>query len=461
MKSISLLFFFCSQIFSGILDYFSFSYPFPFSDSGLNSYCNENVEYKKDIEFDIRHRFAFLINESSSSKTYRVLDSDRLRMIIVKIIPRQKNNESLSINEAKLTTKDFPKYPFLNVAETGSTCFYDDNNIYIEEENFITNLELYLKSSINSLSNSIVWRIYTALVVARHVEKLHNLGYIHRNLGLDNILVRNNVEFVLSDFGSVESNSLNDNKESEINYENLNSTEKRQFDKDQIDRKNCNHGIDINSLGLMLFSIITGDTTLYKSQITDFRAYIKAYKESRTNISYGIFSAYFKDLILQMIENDCDKIPSSQQTIVKLESIAKDSLRHVYKEYNESGISHLITDSLAKFNPIEKFIFKFDSILKERRCSYIQSFKCITEEQYIEILKENRIFFMFMPNEGKNLLSLSIDNYINKLEDKFYKKDVNKSKQGAKKSKCGKCSLTHKLKKAFGRYFEGSQKIII
>lgn len=267
--------------------------------------------------------------EGRNSKVYLAHDEYMDAQIVVKEIPNSEDVQKLLREAQILYASSHP-----NVVQIQYAC-KDDKNVYIA-------MPYYKNGSLKSLMSK---RMLTAREIIRYaiqfisgVAHIHSKGLLHLDIKPDNILISNNNEALLSDFGLADYTDENGWYQVTTHY--IKHTTPEIWDK--------NGGwatvqFDIFQIGLTLYRMSVGDQAFNEqfakvsSSKETFLQALKNKKFPERSIILPHIPRTLIDVICQCLEVDVNKRYSNVRTILNdLSQISHDGLDWQYTN-TESG----------------------------------------------------------------------------------------------------------------------------
>jgi len=204
------------------------------------------------------------------------------------------------------TLFDLRNYPFLVKLISEDFCYYGENEIALLLEKYDTDLKKYCQTFDNdNLHEYIVWKLIIIMAVTRATTRLHDLGYIHRDLKTANILIKGDFTVVLNDFGFTK--RINSFKRL-IHMNSIDSYRKigtplfmgKEIEENQIYYKET----DIYSLGVSLFFIFNNIKQNF-TKVDEFKNYFTNYcsEEIDTYDSINYDNFFVPKKINNILEN--------------------------------------------------------------------------------------------------------------------------------------------------------------
>lgn len=303
------------------------------------------------------HKEKEIGQEGKNSKVYLAHDEYMDARIVVKEIPNSDNIQKL-LKEAQILYAS--AHP--NVVQIQYAC-KDDNNVYIA-------MPFYKNGSLKSLMTK---RMLTAREIIRYavqfisgVAHIHSKGLLHLDIKPDNILLSDNDEALLSDFGLAD--YTDENGWYQVTYHYIKHTAPEIWD---------NQGwatvqFDIFQIGLTLYRMCAGDeafNTQFNKVNVSKDTFLNAIKRkefpTRTIVLPHIPEALMK-IVCKCMEVDVEKRYNSVREILNdLSKIAFQGLDwqytptksgHQWDFSDEEGISYIVstTDKSYKHYTVTK-----------------------------------------------------------------------------------------------------------
>ena len=321
----------------------------------------EQINNRFFSEKNYKFKFRNFISKGRYGKVVRVniINKNTNRFYKEEYVLKITENSDADKNEL-LVLKNFKRNGIVNFYE--SYTIPKNNNT--DKKLLIFALEYCKFGNLNDFKKSLKRNVfdetlvcYIAGKIVNTLESLHLCKYVHLDLKPDNILVDENLEFLLSDFSTCYKYSKEDFKNYPcIGTENYMAPE--MFKRSKINNEEDFFKPDIYSLGGVLYKLSTGFFHyLKKSDISNLRVPVNI--EDRIingdvnldNLKY--LSDVFKDFLLKCLEKDVTKRP----TIFDLKK--HPFISNLYKILTDEvenfgglkvGFSHLFTGHLKSYN---------------------------------------------------------------------------------------------------------------
>ena len=180
----------------------------------------------------------------SYGKIYKAQRKSDNKVVAIKKIHYQSRSryEKESIfNEVKISKSIDSPY-ILKLIDV----FTDENDIFLVYPYYPNkDLKTYLQTTV--LKEEQIWKIFTQLVTGIYI--LHQYSIIHRDLKIQNILVKNNGDVLLADFGicKILENKITTNTQIGTPY---------YLSPEMVNGANYNKKTDVWSLGVILYELI-------------------------------------------------------------------------------------------------------------------------------------------------------------------------------------------------------------
>lgn len=246
---------------------------------------------KAELTFDIKSEIG---QDGKNSKTYVVIDHQLNAEIVSKQILKSKLNSPAEFfaESQSLYSSSHP-----NVAQIHYAC-YDDDHIYIA-------MPFYKNGSVKKMitgSHLTVRQIITlGSQILSGLHNIHSKGLIHFDIKPDNILLSDQNEALISDFGQAKQMNFSGKAEQDRLYGKTIPPEG--IDKDVFDRR-----FDIYQFGLTLYRMCNGEEHFYKQ----FEKYGPSDKFDRASFKYDVKNGKFPDR-----KAFAPHIPSTLRNVIK------------------------------------------------------------------------------------------------------------------------------------------------
>ena len=332
----------------------------------------------EDICENINKKYEIIEKKGSgaTSVVFLVKDSTTKKLYAAKVLKKQSicfNDEIEILNALKNTENEENQY-ILNLENNGTGDVVRKGNVFKEKQYIILeyaskgSLFNYIRQYEQGLKKEYAKVIFTKIL--RGVLCCHNKGICHRDLKLENILLDENFNPKIADFGFATYNTgkLIDPKGTPGYAAPELYKEKKLYD---------GYKADIFSLGVILFNLYTGNRPFIEpSKKDDFYQYImdEDYKNYWKNITPGLKGIKdlkdfenFKDLYNKMISYN----PKKRPTIIEI--LKSEWLKEI-RVLNEDQLQKLEEEIIEEFLRIEP---KVNNVLKLRAELYpIDSLDC-------------------------------------------------------------------------------------
>lgn len=292
------------------------------------NYEHINLDHFKDLK---------KIGEGNFSDIYSALNLFDKKTYAIKIINKAKLarvRKEADILMERYCLKKLNDNPY--VIDIYST-FQDDLNLFLHLE-FVKGGELWDIVKIFGLESvSLVKYFFAQIFLA--VESIHNLGIVHRDLKLENILIDEDKNVKLVDFGTAKDmlnpemkGSGNSAKGKKV-FENFVGTPNFMAP-ECIRNKNSDYRSDVWSLGCILFQLVNGFPPYMGG--SDYLIFQKSINEDPI-FPEEIFPEILRDLILWMLK----KVPEERPTLEMIkthkffENVDFSKIRNNYKLFEE------------------------------------------------------------------------------------------------------------------------------
>lgn len=335
----------------------------------------KNQKTVKKLEYPICYIEKKLIGSGSSGTIIKAFDKrNNLTFAVKKIFLGNLNEEEIKIveNEAKIISEIDHKNIVKSYGSKKKTEILEIYFEYIENQSLKDLLKKHKRISEKKTSKYIK-QILQAL------DYLHSKELIHRDIKSENILLNNNNEIKLSDFGSVTNSER----------ENLSVVGTAGFIAPEVlDGKN-GHGrsADIWSLGCTVFELLTGNSPFYKSK--------NLYESAKSILDFSDEYFFFEGKKFGVLAKDFIKCCIKKNP--KLRHNSYELLNHPFVKSNENIFYNLSSEE-----------FGVESILKDKK----------SEGNKFEIKTLNEVSSLYSINNqfNKNKISKRTSNQKEELE---------------------------------------------
>jgi serine/threonine-protein kinase MRCK len=215
--------------------------------------------------------------------------------------------------------------------------FQDEKNLYFIMDFYVGGDLLTLFSKYDDFLPEDMSKFYSAQVIVA-IAKLHELGYIHRDIKPDNILLDENGHARLADFGSclkVSSIASGGICTIAVGTPDYISPEILETAGDKRSGQLYDYNVDWWSLGVVIFESLFGETPFYAESLSETYAKIMNHEASFKFPDEPKVSDEAKDLISNLICNSSKRFSSLKQFKEHkwFENIDWDNLRNVDAPY--------------------------------------------------------------------------------------------------------------------------------
>ncbi|KJE92745.1 AGC/DMPK/GEK protein kinase [Capsaspora owczarzaki ATCC 30864] len=189
------------------------------------------------------------------------------------------------------------------------SAFHDRTNVYLVMDFYAGGDLLGLLGKREQFSEEMA-RFYIAELVLA-IDTVHKLGYVHRDIKIENLLLDNKGHVYLADFGSCSPLNEEDEAESYLSggtpdYLSPELLAAMEGDEDAIYGADC----DWWSLGCVMYEMLVGETPFYADSVLELYKNIKNYKSSLHFPNDVPLSDHAKDLIRRLCTGRDDRIGS-------------------------------------------------------------------------------------------------------------------------------------------------------
>lgn len=342
------------------------------------------------------------IGEGNFSDIYSALNIFDKKTYAIKIINKAKLSrvrKEADIFMERHCLKKLLGSPY--VIEIYST-FQDDLNLFIHFE-YVPGGELWNEVKVFGLDSLSLVRYYFAQIISA-VEYIHSKGIVHRDLKLENILLDQNKNVKLVDFGTAKDmfnpeikGSGNSAKGKKV-YENFVGTPNFMAPECVRD-KSSDYRSDIWSLGCILFQLINGFPPFIGG--SDYLIFQKSINDDPI-FPEGVFSEDLKQMILWILKKEPEKRPTLND--IKSHEFFKgvdfNNLRDQFKIYEEQ-----ISKEEIFWRDAKKKVFDENIVLMKReeldKIMIVIREKIEKEELFNE--EEKKVFLLKSQNIEKQL----------------------------------------------------------
>ncbi|KAL4468365.1 hypothetical protein ABPG72_012259 [Tetrahymena utriculariae] len=185
---------------------------------------------------------------------------------------------------------------------------FDKKNVVLE---YLANGELFDVVAKQKFSERVAKFYFRQLINA--IQYIHENGFAHRDIKLENILISNEFNLKLADFGFA--TKITEGQK----FERIMGTEGYMAPELQARQRYCGKKVDIFACGVVLFSIVNGMPPFFKATQNDpyYRFFVDnnydAYWANLAKKYNNNISDEFKDLINKMLAyNEEDRISASE-----------------------------------------------------------------------------------------------------------------------------------------------------
>ncbi len=264
---------------------------------------SSNITKIKLLDQQDRYRIDGLLGRGGGGEVYSAFDIQLHREVAIKVIDYRGINtfieaQALARLDSSLIVRVFD-------------VFHDENSVAIVME-IIKNSQTVSSASIEKMTESSFLNFYEQILSA--VETIHSAKLLHLDLKPSNILVNENGNVKLTDFGiSISVNDRNDENHSR----NKNETKGSWFSitPEHFNFKKLSEGTDVFALGILLFNylykahpfIVHGDAAATKKNIINAQI---QYPEKNTNKNELLIST-----VTRMLDKKVSKRPTVEEVL--------------------------------------------------------------------------------------------------------------------------------------------------
>jgi len=407
-------------------------------------YCDTEQSKLNDLlKDDILRKSLKPISKGSYGEVSSFMHPSLKRLMakkMFKVTMKNINDVSREIRFLKeLSSIPFTKRWFIvNIVDKEPVCYYTKTHVIAVMEFYDTNLKSFLQDkSAARFNESLMWKLYASLAIIRSVIKFHELGYLHRDINLSNILVRNNFEIVLADFNFVYG------LDTKVSTDGLYKDDDIYGTPGYISFEVRTQEIysvksDAYSLGITLLLLYTHqDNKDVKADEIPFLAHTKCQKHrsdvkyhNSMNITDYFFCKYIYNILSKMIEGSleirADVISTEKAFLQAVKDILAELVRHetlidtdrTVRKYDADKTETAVLLPTTQINNdkdrVELFLEEFEN--------YLYSQKSRLKEVFDIIMSDNQVFFDYRKlkhdlisetstKSGKSLNSLVQENY--------------------------------------------------
>ena len=329
------------------------------------------------------------IGEGSYSTVYKIkIDNDEYAMKKINIVGLTNNQKKYLLSEIKIISEHKSAY----IIKFFGASIHDDHLHIIMEYTEHGTLDNYMK--INKLNNNITWKFFGQLCAA--VSYLHKNNIIHRDIKSSNILIDNNSNIKLIDFGvSKILNTYMKYTKSFVGTPLYMSPEL--FKNVLYDSK-----IDIWSLGIVLYQM-THESKL-PFECKNFQELKIQINTPKIVVNNNILPE-FKTIILKCIQSSPHK-RIKIETLMSLKGVKQYLTKHDLKFYKNI---HQIDKVPIHHNDWENIMKKLPTKLKkptvqEKQCELLKN------HSKFELIKLNERLLHIVTEKNKEIQKLNIEN---------------------------------------------------
>lgn len=319
-----------------------------------------------------------------------------------------------AIKYMKVDDKDAAKYvkeeidalyevqgaPRLNNLPGALECYFFKREVFVALEVFKGDMEKFITTSTNPLIKSLVWRIYASISILNAVLDLHKLNYLHNDIKLKNVLVRNEIEFVLGDFGLASKAENPDDPISQLFMNTLTLQGTPGFMPPEITKhryKVYSAKSDVYAAGLSIFALLTGADPQRLSQVLAAEESIKRYFINNSNSSnIQLVNVFFKETLLKMVRTNSLSRYSVANALEEFTKNTKDFLEYLVTGKTTKQIN-LPSPSPVHLNDVSKLAHQIIKTVKQQWCkNKTTGEKCMSNDEMQQILVDNQLFFNYL-----------------------------------------------------------------
>lgn len=241
------------------------------------------------------------------------------------------------------------------------SCYYYENTILLVTQVLDGDISFFMRVSdenMRVIGDSMIWRLWVIYSITNSLLDLHNKNFIHLNLKLNHIFNKGGYDIRLGDF----SYSMRIPEETVMNpYPTVTSTFVRGirgYRAPESNTKVYSRKTDIYLLALTIFQVlyVTDEETFQKTNVDTMLDFLNNTCNDedtvKQNLNNQMICYNFKNLLLEMLNEDPVKRPSGDDLRVKVNELVTDSLLDLVSvkyRFLTNSISEEITSEYKDF----------------------------------------------------------------------------------------------------------------
>lgn len=254
--------------------------------------------WNKDIILDNRYKLIRQIGSGGMSQVFCAMDmEDENKYVSIKLLKKELFSDENIRNMFKKEAKIAIKLKHKNIISAKRIVEEADKMYivldYVEGENLKDYMEKHGSIDENTAIN-------IALQIARALRFAHNNGYIHKDVKPQNVIIDENMNAYLTDFGLASKQDEGSDKKGDLVLGSV-----YYFSPEHAKGEAVNMRSDIYSLGIVLYEMLTGDLP-FKGESTHEVIMGHIHKEPVSPNEYNRnISVAISQVILKAIDKDC------------------------------------------------------------------------------------------------------------------------------------------------------------